>query len=226
LTIRSRLLLFTAICTVCIMVHRYTWGQDVAKPSHTEAIPRDDYKTWSLFLICNPRWMADDRTQDLAQLHKSFQAFGETIGRDNLAVWFWKHRYDSSKTKLDDVDLERSSAFCSAYGLPPSHGPYIVVTSSYPDVSRPSGKLPPNSAWFELGAMKPSQISDLLARLADQLTANKMPQQDTGTPTAANLAWDVRLLAAAQGLLNRVGCAWTFKIEAAGVSAEVQSCTR
>jgi hypothetical protein len=224
---KSLLLLLSALC-IGIVSSTYVNGQAVAKPSHTEAIPKDHYKTWSLFLICNPRWMADDKTQDLSKLHRAFQAFGETIGKDNLAVWFWIHRYQGSKTTLDDVDLERSSAFCEAYGLLPSGGPYIVVTSTYPDDSRQIGKLPPNSAWFELAAMTPSEISDLLAHLADQLVAKKMPSREDSTARSseAELSWDVRLLGAAQQLLNRLGCAWTFRIDAEGMKAELQSCTR
>jgi len=83
-------------------------AQDIAKPSHNEAIPKRDYKTWSLFLICNPRWMADDKTQDLTQLHKAFQAFGNTIGHDNLAVWFWKHQYQAATTTIEDCLLYTS----------------------------------------------------------------------------------------------------------------------
>ena len=203
-------------------------AQDMAATQHTQAIPKGEYKTWSLFLICNPRWMADDKAQDLTQLNKAFQAFGNTIGHDNLAVWFWKHQYQAATTTLDDVDLERSSKFCAAYNLAPSKGPYIVVTSTYPDDSHGLGKLPPNSAWFQLGSMKPAEISDLLAALADKLVANKpLGQGDGAQPATETVAsWDVRLLGAAQQLLNRLGCAWTFKIEAEGVKAEMQSCTR
>ena len=70
--------------------------------------------------------MADDRANDLTQLYKAFVAFGETIGGDNLAVWFWKHKTQKSMN-LDEVDLQRSSAFCAAYGLAPSRGPYVVT---------------------------------------------------------------------------------------------------
>src|SRR6267378_661897 len=87
-------------------------AQESAEATHFEPIPKDHYKTWSLFLICNPRWMADDKTKDLGQLYKAFRAFGDTIGRDNLAVWFWKHKYFPGR-KLDDVDLARSTDFCS-----------------------------------------------------------------------------------------------------------------
>jgi hypothetical protein len=185
--LKAQVLLFAAFCGPFIG-SRPVWGQEKAERSHTEAIPKDHYSTWSLFLICNPRWMADDRAQDLTKLYKAFQAFGETIGRNNLAVWFWRHRHQASVTTLDDVDLERSSAFCSAYNLAPSRGPYIVVTSTYPDYSQPLGKLPPNSALFELGAMKPSEISDLLAHLADQLVANTLPSRDATTPLRPKLS--------------------------------------
>jgi len=171
--------------------------------------------------------MADDKVKDLDQLYKAFKAFGETIGRDNLAVWFWKHKYLPGR-KLDDVDLGRSTDFCSRAHLVPSRGPFIVVTSTYPEQESLGGELPKNSALFELGAMKPSEVSDLLAHLADQLVANRLPSQATATSPqpAAPLSWDVRLLGAVQQLLNRLGCAWTFKIETEGVKAELQSCSK
>ena len=216
----------------CILTFPSLCSQDIARPSHKEVIPKASYKTWSLFLICNPRWMADDRAEDLTKLYKAFEAFGQTIGRNHLAVWFWTHPYQGGKTTIDDVDLKRSSEFCSAYRLAPSKGPYIVVTSTYPDSSQGKGKPPADSAWFALAAMKPSEISDLLAQLADQLVANATlngtPKPSTvsdTTPTAPS-SWDTRLLAAAQNLMNRLGCAWTLKVETEVVKAELQACTK
>ena len=221
------------LALACVLSFRASLcSQDMEAASHKEAIPKGGYKTWSLFLVCNPRWMADDRAEDLTKLYKAFEAFGQTIGRNHLAVWFWTHPYQGGKTTIDDVDLERSSDFCRAYGLVPSKGPYVVVTSTYPDLSLGQGKPPANSAWFALGAMKPSEISDLLAQLADQLVANAplngtakpSPVSDASAP--AGSSWDKRQLAAAQGLMNRLGCAWTLKVETEVVKAELQACTK
>jgi len=228
--LKCRLALLIVACLFSFRVDLLS--QDAAEASHKEAIPKANYKTWSLFLICNPRWMADDRAEDLTKLYKAFQAFGQTIGRNNVAVWFWNHSYQGGKATIDDVDLERSSDFCSAYGLVPSKGPYVVVTSTYPDLSQSQGKPPANSAWFALGAMKPSEISDLLAQLADQLVANApvngtaKPSPVSDAPAPAGSSWDKRLLAATQSLMNRLGCAWTLKVETEVVKAELQACTK
>lgn len=221
---------FSVVLCILLIGSALSVGQDVAKPAHTEPIPQRAYKTWSLFLVCNPQWMAGDKSQDLNELHKAFEAFGQTIGPDNVAVWFWKHKYKVSTT-LEDVDLERSSKFCRAFKLPPSKGPYIFVTSTYLDESHLPSKLPPDSAWFELGSMKPAEISELLAHLADDLVANRPPQQPAPAPSAGDnpattsATWEVRLLGAVQHKLNSFGCAWTFKIKAEAVEATLHACS-
>jgi len=201
-------------------------AQAIGKVSSDEPIPRDAFKTWSLFLVCNPRWLAPDMSQNLANLHQAFRAFGDTIGPDNLAVWFWKHPYQPSTT-FDDLDLARSSKFCRAFQLLPSKGPYVFVTSTYPDESHLPDQLPPNSAWFELGAMQPPAISDLLAHLADELVTNRPPQQAStppGSSVAAPVPWEIRLMEAVQHTLNTFGCAWTFEVKSEVVDAHLNVC--
>jgi len=197
--------------------------QDVKEVTKGESMPAS-YKTWSLFLVCNPRWLAADKNQDLKDLYKAFEAFGATIGPENVAVWFWKQRQDQQDTFFTNLDVQRSSKFCSAFKLTPSKGPFVMVTSTYPDESNLSNGLPANSAIFELGKMQPSQISDLLAQLVDELvkgekisaTTTPANKQETGT-------W-VRLMEAVQHTLNSFGCAWTFKVEAEGVQAQLHAC--
>ena len=68
----------------------------------------------------------------LKKLYDQFEAFGKAIGRDHVAVWFWSQNIwqDSSYYKL--VDVIRCAEFSERLKLPPSGGPYILVTSETP----------------------------------------------------------------------------------------------
>ena len=126
-------------------------------------------------------------------------------------------------TGFPEPDGERSVRFCQAWKLKPTSGPHIVFLSTYPDENHLSSGLPKQSAVFALGAMKQSQISDLLGKLTDQLvltgqvvsTAPADPQQ---------LSPFVRLLQAVRQDINGFGCAWTFKVNAGPASADMHAC--
>jgi hypothetical protein len=197
--------------------------QDVKEVYKKESIPTN-FKTWSLFLVCNPKWLGADKSQDLKDLYKAFEAFGTTIGPDNAAVWFWKQRQDQQDTFFANLDVERSSKFCSAFKLTPSKGPFVIVTSTYPDESHLSNGLPANSAVFELGEMQPSQISDLLAQLVDELVKGEKISAKTTPASKQEAGTWIRLMEAVQHTLNSFGCAWTFKVEAEGVQAQLHAC--
>jgi hypothetical protein len=202
-----------------------TLGQNAVKVTRPEPIPTH-YKTWSLFLVCNPRWLASDRNHDLKDLHDAFYHFGDTIGSDNAAVWFWKKPYNPNdqSTFVDNLDVPRSSKFCEAFHLPPSLGPYLFVTSTYPDESNLPDGLPQNSAYFALGNLQSPQISDLLAHLADKLVqGGGIPTNPGPDANQTNGTW-VHLLVAAQQTLKSFGCALTFKVDAEGLAAEFHPC--
>jgi hypothetical protein len=136
-----------------------------------EDIPRN-FKSYSLFLVCNPEWLAPETSEDLYALYQAFDRFGRTIGRDNAAVWFWKARRAADDPKLaENVDVERSVQFCQAWKLKPSEGPHLVVTTAYPDETNLSSGLPKGSAVYSLGNMSSKDISGLLANLTDELVA-------------------------------------------------------
>jgi hypothetical protein len=109
--------------------------------------------------------MSIDKTK---VLYDSFEAFGQVIGPDNLAVWFGEY------AGLPDID--RSAAFCLKLGLPPSRGPYILITTEYPGAglpSEPETVLPiklKNYEILELNNANADQIAQLITRVADQLT--------------------------------------------------------
>jgi len=200
-------------------------AQEKAEVKRKETIPKG-YKTYSLFLICNPQWLehhqGDKNSDQLFRLYQQFDNFGRTIGSDNVAVWFWISPGNAARTKAsaEDVDVERSVRFCQAWHLKPSAGPHVVVTSTYPDESDLSSGLPKDSAVFELGNMESTQISKLLAKLTDELVAKGHVESAQEAPEAR---W-VRLLGAVQQTINKFGCAWSFRIDAGPVKADLQSC--
>jgi hypothetical protein len=216
------------ICA-CLTIDR-AFAQDLAVVPQTEAIPKNNYKTWTLFLICNPKWLSpmeagsSGTQKELYSLYDQFTSFGRTIGTDNLAVWFWKKTSAklSNSALVSNVDVERSVRFCKAWSLTPSAGPHVVVTPTYPDESALSKGLPANTAVFELGNMKTVQISDLLAKLVDELLQNK--RVEAPAAAAAPTSGMISLLQAVQRIINNVGCAWTFKISAGPLATEVHSC--
>src|SRR3954466_8105061 len=95
-------------------------AQALAELMPTGKIPPNKYKTYSLFLVCNPQWLAADKSEGLFALYQNFQNFGRTIGDENLAVWFingYASKADSGIAAKSDVG--RSVHFCQAWKLKP-----------------------------------------------------------------------------------------------------------
>ena len=191
--------------------------------SGTGKIPTN-FKTYSFFLVCNPQWLVPEKSGGLYQLYQQFETFGRTIGDDNAAVWFWKSKRSAHDPALaENVDVERSVRFCKAWKLKPSEGPHLVVTTIYPDESDLSSGLPKGSAVYGLGNMSSKEISDLLVKLTDALVEKGRVDGSLATAAAPLALW-VRLLDATQRTINNFGCAWTFKIEAGPVNADLHAC--
>jgi hypothetical protein len=198
------------------------------------------FKTYALFLICNPAWLEAPRQSgsQTAFLYRSFLNFGHAIGDDNLALWFWSSP-TGTKTAIplpENVDVARSARFCRAWRLKPSEGPHLVITSTYPNEKDLKPGLPKDSAVFQLGSMTNDQITRLLSKLTDQLLLTGRVEQPPGdssqgqgqTPPSLPIPqpppfWE-RLLTAVQGSINSFGCAWTFKIDAGAVKADLHAC--
>jgi hypothetical protein len=164
----------------------------------------------------------------LFSLYQQFTSFGRTIGSDNAAVWFWKRmsRSPQNKDLVSNVDVERSVKFCAAWNLKPSNGPFIVVTSTYPDESALTKGLPADTAVFQLGNMSADKISNLLYELVDDFVQNRRVATPAPDAPPQNPTQLVSLLEAVQRIVNNVGCAWTFKISAGPVSTEVHACQK
>jgi hypothetical protein len=222
--------LILAILTVSVAAFTQTTPATPQAPvqlvTTKQSIPKN-FKTYSLFLVCNPQWLDPAKNAGLLQLYRQFQSFGRAIGDDHAAIWFWKSdSYEHSDAALAQiVDVERSVRFCQAWKLIPSEGPHLVVTSTYPDEAHLSDGLPKNSAVYKLGDMAPPDISALLAKLTDQLIASgKVDNLGPGPASTPPAKLWVQLLAATQQTINSFGCAWSFKINAGPVSADLKSC--
>lgn len=212
------------VAALVVAVAAGTLVQERKEVERTGKIPRG-YKTYSLFLVCNPQWLehrqGNENFDQLNDLYQQFNNFGRTIGDDNLAVWFWVYAPSfERKAGTKNVDVERSVRLCKAWHLTPSAGPHIVVTSTYPDEFDLVSGLPKDSAVFELGNMESAQISKLLAKLTDEL----LEKGHVDTASKAPEAGWVRLLGAVQQTISKFGCAWSFKIDAGPVKADLHSC--
>lgn len=226
---RKAQFLLVLVALTLTLVLCFAYSQDQAElVTVKQRIPKG-YKTYSLFLICNPQWLDPSKNTGLYQLYEQFQNFGRAIGNDHVAVWFWKSSsYEHRDTALAQiVDVERSVRFCQAWKLTPSEGPHLVITSTYPDEANLSSGLPPDTAVYKLGDMSPTDISKLLATLTDQLIASGKVAAPAATatqpPPPPPSLW-VRLLTATQQTINSFGCAWSFKINAGPVTADLKSC--
>lgn len=139
-----------------------------------EPIPKN-YKTWSLFVICNPEWLMADNEPKLSGLYQRFRSFGQAIGAQHLALWFWKRPPRIGNVRAEDIDVDRNAEFCGKLGLLPSKSPYVVVTTTYPDLNEPN--LKPD-VLIELNKLPAADIENLLNKLADQLLVEGLRQAD------------------------------------------------
>lgn len=194
-----------------------------------ELLPRtgkiaNTYKTYSLFLICNPDWIKPEKSAGLATLYEDFKSFGRSIGDDNVAVWFLSgNAVPSDPSLAQNIDVERSVRFCKAWKLKPSDGPHVVVTSSYPDETKLTSGLPPNSFVFELGNMAPPDISHLISKLTDELIQDGKVDPAATAARPPQSMW-IQILDAAEHLIGQFGCTWTLKVDAGPLKADLHSC--
>jgi len=224
------------VLSPCVAAAR---GQDKAAVYPSGRIPDTGYRTWSLFLVCNPAWATSERKQDLAKLYESFKAFGDAIGDDNLAVWFSTR--GTLQTLSPELDAARSARYCRTLQLKPSLGPYLVITASYPN----EAAMPNERAVFELGSLGSTEIGVLLGKLADDLlltntvprpttrnapvagtapaTASDSSVKTTASSTATSSVW-IRLLEGAQRNMKGFGCRVNLRITTGVLSAEVREC--
>ncbi|MDH3445908.1 MAG: hypothetical protein OEN50_18430 [Deltaproteobacteria bacterium] len=140
----------------------------------TEPIPKN-YRSWSLFLICNPQWLLAGSEARLANLYEHFNAFGDAIGEKHLAVWFTRRPPTPERSLAKDLDVKRNAALCTKLKLLPSNSPYVVVMNSYPDVAADNLKY---EVLIQLNNLPPDDIGNLLTKLTDQLLVQGLRQTD------------------------------------------------
>jgi hypothetical protein len=189
----------------------------------TAQIPRSGYTSWALFLVCTPDWVTPDKSKDLANLYRRFSAFGDAIGDDNLAVWFWKSQTTLGDAKLsENVDVRRSADYCRALSLRPSEGPFLVVTNMYPALNA----FPKDRAVFVLGALPPAELATLLNKVTDHLLLDGTVTNERTAPTPATTSsrfW-LHLLESTRQSIIGFGCAVKMQVSAGVVSAELRGC--
>jgi hypothetical protein len=185
-------------------------------------IPRDGFSSWSLFLVCNPGWVNPEKSGDLANLYLSFKAFGDAIGRDNLAVWFAKKETSIGDPDLArNVDVARAAEFCKALKLRPSRGPFLVITTEYPDLKQ----IPRDRVVYELGGLGSRNLQRLLDKLTDELLLSEKAPLEGMQPLPAPPFW-VRLLEGARKSMNGFGCKLKLRIDTGAFSAELRECSQ
>lgn len=215
----KRLLISIVFCVIHAVSASAQARIEIVGPLQT--IPRDSYRTWSLFLVCTPDWVTTDRSADLANLYRRFQLFGDAIGNDNLAVWFWRRQTTLDDAKLtENVDVARSAEYCRELKLAPSQGPYLVITSAYPDLT----SFPRERAVYELGALEPAVLAKLLNSLTDQLLLERKVSAPQPAGTVSTGFW-ISLLEGARQSMIGFGCRLKIQINTGLLSAELRECS-
>jgi len=172
---------------VCLLIAVAGANGQALAPLYTPKTPiPKGYKTWSVFLINNPQWVVAESNDKVKKLYDQFEAFGRAIGPDHVAVWFWSGDIRQDSFYYKAVDVIRSAEFCEKLNLAPSGGPYILVTSEYPGtalINDESTFLPtPLKSYYTVSLNNKSadEIMQLLTRVADKITANRLPDLNSG----------------------------------------------
>lgn len=216
---------FVSVCAILwlTILSGGIYGQDrVELLISNSQIPKNSYKSWSLFLISDPDWILAEGNDQLKDLYEQFIRFGDVIGREHLAVWFW-----SIDPRVNDlyraVDIMRARAFCLKLKLPPNEGPYVIITTEYPGagalVSYPQ-TFPDSLNKFQvikLNGADASETMRLLADLADQLRFTGLRDLDSESEDF----WRT-LFVTTRDILVGFTDKITVKIKAPGIEAEIK----
>src|SRR5262245_54112914 len=208
---RKRVLIAACIWGLSVQVN----AQDRATLEPTTEIPRS-YKSWSLFLVCNPAWIVHNADKGINELFRQYKAFGDAIGPNHLAVWFWKK--PAEPATADNTDIGRSSAYCAKYKLKPSETPQVLVTTKYPD-----DKDPGDHVVVRLNGLDAHDSALAITKLAHQLVATGLNQSELD----ASDKWR-RLLAAVSSAISATGCYFnkvSFSFKTGAVDAEIGHAT-
>lgn len=127
----------------------------------------EGFKTWALFLVCNPAWLGDDAAsrERMLKLHSAFMGFGRSLGSRNAAVWF-----AGPSGRPENYDADRASDYCATYRLSGLRSPYVVITSRYPTETGAPGDF----AAISMAGLNADNTLTLLGELADHVRASQL----------------------------------------------------
>lgn len=158
----------------------------------------------------------------LTDLFTSFKHFGDVIGEKHAAVWFWRTRglspseVSSILASGDEVmlaqyiDVPRMSEYCEEYQLEPSKSPYVLVTTTYPEIGAPTGDYS-TYAFYDASS---NEIAAVLTEIADSLVIN-------GVPKHRNKRFWMALYEGSREVLLAFSEKVTLKINAGPFTAEI-----
>ena len=203
----------------------------VPRAIHEEIEP--GYQSYSLFLVCDPSWLREDRSRQLIQLYNDFKYLGTGIGYNHAAIWFWtipgsEHLSNEDVSDVEqalNVDVMRSATYCDFLNLPVSKGPYIVITHEHPNLY---------SEWefahFEFANSIPSKISEFIVKLTDQIITSQslreIKEAFTTAPADAYLLtryW-ISFLEETRQSLRGAGCSVEMGINTAVLDVTIREC--
>lgn len=174
------------------------------------------YESYSVFLICTPVWLLQNRKEDVLQLYDVFTAFGRALGSRNAAVWFCNtHAPNATSSNLD---TNRSSRYCEAYHLLPSNSPYILVTRSVPAFFFPL-TIPSHYYIVSLNGLDAAAITRVVATLTDQILVTGLNQSALDSAT-----WWQRLYVATRIVIFTTKCYFnkvSVSIKTSAINAEI-----
>jgi hypothetical protein len=209
----KNVILAAFICVVC-MANGSTGAGAQARMelTPTTEIPRS-YKSWSLFLVCNPAWIVENGDKGIAELFRQYKAFGESIGPKNLAIWFWNK--PAATPTADNTDISRSAVYCEKYKLLPSESPHVLVTTQHPDDQDPGDRFV-----VSLNGLDAHNSALAITKLADQLVATGLSQSGLDSSDRWRRVFDAitTAIGAASCYFNKV----SFQFKTGVVTADIE----
>ena len=132
------------------------------------------YKSWSLFLVCNPEWVNNIRSNEIPYLRKNFMSFATAIGQHNLAVWF---RSNETNVGEINIDFDACATLCEAYHLDPAKSPHILVTTKHPkEILAQDGTV--SYTAISLANLNTNQTLKLLKGITYDVQKQRISQRD------------------------------------------------
>lgn len=131
------------------------------------------YESWTLFLICSPSGLSDEKSLQVKRLYSQFLAFGKAIGDRNLAIWPTVSRKLPKRAEAQQAyDASAADRYCRRYQLSSSAAPHIVATRVHPsEIGTPS-----DTSIVSLNGLDAAATNDVLDELTDQVRRARFVQ--------------------------------------------------